>query len=76
MMASLIVGSSVARCAAATVTRTATRALSTSAALKKGQLIGPGMANRLGKSTYNFPDMKIKSDEFEMGTTSKGQAIL
>ena len=70
MMASLIVGSSVARCAAATVTRTATRALSTSAALKKGQLIGPAWQK------YNFPDMKIKSDELEMGTTSKGQAIL
>ena len=49
MMASLIVGSSVARCAAATVTRTATRALSTSAALKKGQFIGPSYPKDLTK---------------------------
>merc|ERR1712045_392335 len=54
MMASLIVGSSAARCAAATVTRTATRALSTSAALKKDEKMMETIDHAVGPEKYEL----------------------
>merc|ERR1712110_1357595 len=75
VMASLIVGSSVARCAAATVSRTVTRALSTTAAVKKeskmmdtfDHAVGPEKFELIAKQQGNDDPIIVNAlDQYRM----------